>query len=66
VSVKTVSEDHIIALIKGGSDLIDNITPSCRTCNIRKNARSVEEYKMYLGKVESCERRLDIMAKESA
>ena len=45
---KTASEDHIIALSKGGSDFIDNIAPACMLCNIRKNARSVEEFKKYL------------------
>lgn len=31
-----LTEDHVIALTKGGSDYIQNIVPSCITCNLYK------------------------------
>jgi len=37
--------DHRVPLIRGGSNLIDNILPACRRCNRRKNRMTEEEFR---------------------
>jgi len=43
--------DHYIPLSKGGSHTLDNVRPSCKRCNLKKNAKLPEEWYTYLEKV---------------
>ena len=36
--------DHIVPRSRGGSDRVSNLTLACRSCNLRKGGRPVEEF----------------------
>jgi 5-methylcytosine-specific restriction endonuclease McrA len=38
--------DHVVPVSKGGTNYIDNVVPSCRSCNAQKKDRSVEDFKL--------------------
>lgn len=40
--------DHKVPRCKGGGDDIDNLLPSCPTCNMEKGAKDYEEYRELL------------------
>lgn len=41
---RLATRDHIVPLVDGGSDCIDNIVPACLRCNGAKNRKPLGEY----------------------
>lgn len=45
---RPLTQDHIIPLTRGGRHSIGNLVPACKSCNSRKNARLIVEWKAAL------------------
>ena len=41
---QSLSQDHVVPLVTGGSHTYDNIVPACITCNLRKGVKSVDSF----------------------
>lgn len=41
-ATKTLSMDHIIPVVSGGKDEVENLQPLCRTCNSTKNSKTID------------------------
>ena len=39
---RPLTPDHVVSLSRGESNSIDNIQPLCRSCNSRKNAKTID------------------------
>jgi 5-methylcytosine-specific restriction endonuclease McrA len=42
---KTMQVDHVHSLYQGGADEFENMLPSCRSCNHRKGAMSLKQFR---------------------
>lgn len=56
ISLDKFSIDHIVSLYNGGKDEVENMMPSCNSCNHYKGTMGLEKFRKYL---EGITRRLD-------
>lgn len=49
ITYRGMQVDHMRPLRTGGTDTIDNMTPTCRSCNHYKATLDVEGFRKYLG-----------------
>jgi 5-methylcytosine-specific restriction endonuclease McrA len=43
-STRCRTVDHVLPLVRGGTNASDNLVPACKACNSSKNKRTVEEW----------------------
>lgn len=41
--------DHVVPLSAGGPHIIDNLVPACKTCNLKKGKKSLQEFLNKIG-----------------
>ena len=45
VTEDTVTIEHIMPIQRGGHNVIDNVEPCCRSCNLSKGTKTLEEWR---------------------
>ena len=57
--------DHVVPLKRGGPTTVENMVPACRLCNLRKRARSLEEFRRFMacGGVSFDQQQIDFLNK---
>jgi 5-methylcytosine-specific restriction endonuclease McrA len=48
LDIDKISIDHIVALSRGGLDVVENMNPACTICNGYKSYLSIEEFRAKL------------------
>jgi len=47
----SITREHLLPRARGGSNRAENIVAACRACNVSKQAKTVEEFRVYRGGV---------------
>ena len=45
IAMKDMQVDHIVSRYNNGTDDLDNLNPSCRMCNFRKQTFTIEQFR---------------------
>lgn len=60
IAFADMQADHIQPLHLGGADVLENLTPACRSCNHYKATMTVEKFRQHLQGIPARIRRDDI------
>lgn len=47
----SITREHLLPKARGGGNEASNIVAACRSCNVRKQAKTVEEYRASLSRL---------------
>ena len=53
ITLKEMQADHIEAFMRGGADTVENMYPSCRSCNHYKDTMTIEHFHAALERMPS-------------
>ena len=45
IAIEDMQVDHIVSRYRNGSNDLDNLNPSCRMCNFRKQTFTIEQFR---------------------
>ena len=65
ITMSQMQIDHVHSLRKGGSNEMDNLLPSCRSCNFMKSTSTLEDFRKHIQRLPDILRRDSVTYKNA-